>query len=47
MTLRDKGFGQRFNYVGEASGLREGQAFGCCKKYSQNKLTGSVAPRFG
>jgi len=45
MTLRDQGFGQRLDYIGEAAGLREGQAFGCRKKYSQNKLTESAAPR--
>ena len=39
------GDAQRFDHVGEAAGLREGQAFGCRKKYSQNKLTESAAPR--
>ena len=46
VALRDQGFGQRLDYIGEAAGLREGQAFGCRKKYSQNKLTES-APRCG
>jgi len=45
MALSDQGFGQRFDHVREAAGLREGQAFGCRKKYSQNKLTESAAPR--
>src|SRR3984957_21214339 len=47
VALCDQGFGQRLDYIGEAAGLREGQAFGCRKKYSQNKLTEGAAPRCG